>query len=259
MIKSKGMELMELINQLGQIETIDTEITFAIFRSSTQKKMEEKVNELINKIKEQMITYGIDNKEYEEQNEKIISKYKETLKKMYTEYENSIISIQLEMQEAEINQKIAIAGFKKVADIKKENMAMLQNNPEALQKYIDKENACIIKYNDNNTILDECLIETEMCRKEFIQELDRINIITEEMRLTKKSNKFQEIIQKIKNVFNGKKYYETFLNNIEENILKLSNINEPKIKEVHNQNVKFIATIIVMRNKINKNFKLAVS
>jgi len=42
MIKSKGMELMELINQLGQIETIDTEITFAIFRSSTQKKMEEK-------------------------------------------------------------------------------------------------------------------------------------------------------------------------------------------------------------------------
>ena len=40
MIKSKGMELMELINQLGQIETIDTEITFAIFRSSTQKKMD---------------------------------------------------------------------------------------------------------------------------------------------------------------------------------------------------------------------------
>ena len=76
MIKSKGMELMELINQLGQIETIDTEITFAIFRSSTQKKMEEKVNELINKIKEQMITYGIENKEYEEQNDKIIQKYK---------------------------------------------------------------------------------------------------------------------------------------------------------------------------------------
>lgn len=259
MIKSKGMELMELINQLGQIETIDTEITFAIFRSSTQKRMEEKVNELINKIKEQMITYGIENKEYEEQNEKIITKYKEVLKKMYTEYENSIISIQLEMQEAESNQKVAIAGFKKIADVKKENITMLQNNPAALQKYIEKENACIKKFNDYNTILDECLIETEMCRKEFLKELDKINIITQEMQLVKKSSKFQEIIQKIKNVFNGKRYYEAFLNNIEQNILNLESINEPKIKEVSNQNVKFIATIIVMRKKINNSFKLAVS
>lgn len=259
MIKSKGMELMELINQLGQIETIDTEITFAIFRSSTQKRIEEKVNELTNKIKEQMITYGIEAKEFEEQNEKIISSYKEALKKMYTEYENSIISIQLEMQEAESNQKVAIAGFKKIADIKKENQVALQSNPNALQKYIEKENACITKFNDYNTILDECLIETEMCRKEFLQELDKINIITQEMQLVRKSIKFQEIIQKIKNVFNGKKYYQTFLSKIEQNISILENENEPKIKEVNKQNVKFIAAIIVMRKKINNSFKLAVS
>ena len=98
-----------------------------------------------------------------------------------------------------------------------------------------------------------------MCRKEFLKELDKIHVITEEMRLVKKASKFQEIIQKIKNVFNGKKYYEAFLNNIEQNILNLESINEPKIKEVSNQNVKFIATIIVMRKKINNSFKLAVS
>ncbi len=74
------------------------------FLEVQHKRKWKKVNELINKIKEQMITYGIENKEYEEQNDKIIAKYK-VLKKMYTEYENSIISIQLEMQEAESNQK----------------------------------------------------------------------------------------------------------------------------------------------------------
>lgn len=259
MIKSKGMELMELISQLTGIETIDTEITFAIFRSSTQKKIEEKINELSSKIKEQMIIYGIDNKEYEEKNEKIIARYKEVFKKMYTEYENSIISIQLEMQEAESNQKVAIAGFKKIADIKKEKQLILQNDQTALSKYIEKENACIKKFNNYNTILDECLIETEMCRQEFLQELEKIKIITQEKQLMKKNSKFEEILQKIKNIFNGKKYYENFLAQTEQNISALENENEPKIKEVNKKNVKFIATIIVMRKKINSSFKLAVS
>ena len=120
MIKTNGMKLMECINELEEIESIDTKLTFAIFRSSAYSKIESMVNKLKQRIEEQMKASKISNDTYDAKNKEMIKKYEDELRKIYVEYENSIINVQLEMQEAESNQKIAIANLKKINDMKNE-------------------------------------------------------------------------------------------------------------------------------------------
>ncbi len=264
MIKTNGMKLMECINELEEIESIDTKLTFAIFRSSAYSKIESMVNKLKQRIEEQMKASKISNDTYDAKNKEMIKKYEDELRKIYVEYENSIINVQLEMQEAESNQKIAIANLKKINDMKNEALQkqeyieQLINNPELHKQYTNKVDAYIEKFNNYNKIIDECLIETELVRQEFLRTLDEVDIIDENNQLTTKNESFfQGLINKIKSLFSNKKSYETqFVNPTEENITKLENENVERIKEVSRKNVKFLATIIVMKKKINQYFNL---
>lgn len=291
MKKSIGMRLMEKINELSQLEILEIELTFGIFKNILDEKINEKVECLNAELDSKNNLYNIKTKFIDDE-EDIINNYKNELKRIKEKFENRIVNISIEMHAAQNNQIMALANFKKISDEKKElinsdnyqniwkrkksleqalknarNIEEYNKYKEALQKIQDpldlynmSANSCIKKFNNYNNIINECLIEVEICKKEAIETLDSILNFEQKVDIIKKPNKINEFINRFKFMIGGKsKFHENVIDKMKNDMQQLKSDNEIRIKDINDKNIKFTAAILIMKRKINQENKMVSS
>lgn len=251
------VSLAKNIEELGNIELNDALINLAIFNKDIEDAISKRLEFLKNDFDSKRILYNVGANMFSKQKEEILGQYGALLNKVSENFVYRFHNIQLELQEIESNQKIALANFSKVISDKNKNHNL---SNELLRKYNKKARACLAKYNDYNELVNECLIEINICKKELNETLDKILTISQELELIQKQNKMQLFISKIRYIFNGRKKFE---NNIikkrRNDISNIQDISEDITKETHNKTINFTATISAMRDRINQEFAIMVS
>ncbi len=286
--------LLENIRELGEIEVVDQSLSLAIFLKKTNNLIAEKLEKLENELNSKMILYNVKNGEYESRKEEILKKYQFELDKVLEKYEDRYINIQLELQGINANQKIAIANWQKILEEKEK---IIKNGEQ--QRYIDRKkeleyklentlksqefyecdkllkelinpienveiraNNCIEKFNTYNTLLDECLIEANICEKEAIECLESVVRYQFNDKIAKIDffTKINSFINKIAYKFSGKtKFEKDVIKNIEADLERIQSENSEIIKDIEYKSCHFTATILKLREKINAEFKFAIS
>lgn len=260
-MENEFVNLSKNIEELGKIELNDASINLAIFNAMTRKCINERLDFLKNDLNANMKLYNVKPEKVRNQVEKILSGFEEELYKIVEQYKFRFNNIQLELQEIESNQKIALANF---CTATKERNKVLKSNDIKLREnwieYQNNANACIKKYNDYNELINECLIEFDICKKEFLEAMDKSLTISQEKGLAKTQSKIQIFINKIRFLFSGKSKFE---NNVIERrkkqIISIEISNEKLIEETQNKITNFTATMSMIRDNINHEFRLLVS
>lgn len=287
-------KLLENIKELGEIEVVDQSLSLAIFLKKVNNLITEKLEKIENEINSKMSLYNVKKDEFESRKQDILKKYQLEFDKVLEKYEDRYINIQLELQGINSNQKIALANWQKVLEEKEE---IIKNGEQ--QKYIArkkeleykmentlksqefyecdkllkelinpmenveiKSNACIEKFNNYNTLLDECLIEANICEKEAIDCIEAVVKYQFNDKIAK-VNPFSKInifMNKIIYKFSGKsKFEKQVIKKMEEDLEKIQSENSEIIKDIEYKSCHFTATILDMREKINEEFKFAMS
>ena len=248
-------ELSQDIQELGRIELNDATLNIAIFDKMVEENINNRIDFLKNYFDSKKAVYDINSNKMDDQIEDIINRYSVLLNKVAEHYKFRFNNIEIELQEIEANQKIALANFINIITdkIKLENSNKLTR--ENLIKYQKKIVACINKFNNYNELIDECLIEINICKKEFIEAFDEILEISSEVAMVEKQTKIQMFINKLKFLFVGKaRFQENIIRKKTDDLLNIEN--KLLIEDIEKKDVDFSSTILAMRENINRKFML---
>ena len=164
--------LIEKLTELNEMEIAKIKVLTAIFMKTLQELNDKKVQSMVSNFEEQAKAYGQHLADYQEIYDKTISQYEAQMTQIMDKYKERFINIQLELQEAECNQKIAIANLKKSFDIKSE--AEEASKEKLAQDYLRKMFACMQKKENYDLIIDECEKELENCIEEAENKLNNV-------------------------------------------------------------------------------------
>lgn len=289
-----GINLIDAIKELGDLELIDSQLSMGIFIKKTNEFVSEKIQSIESELNQKMEFYNIKSSELDSKKIDIVQKYSEEYENISEKYQERFLNIQLELQNAQSNQKIALANWKKMIDEKDsllksetyknyisrkktleynlENTLksdefykydkLLKELVDPVDRIVIKENACIEKFNNYNEIINECLIEMNICEKEAFEALNSVStyLSSNKLALQKGINPISKFINKLLFKFSGAKKFQTeVINKFETDLQKIESENDNVIKEIENKNYEFVSTIVVMRDNINEKFKLAIS
>lgn len=286
-----GSKILQQIKDISDVEVQKSQIMLAIFLRKMEEKVDSSIEELRNGLKYQVEFYGRKIDDYNDKIENIVNKYTNEITKVTDEYENLYVNVELELQEALSNQKIAVANLKKIADTKekflnsakykeyietklelKEQLdncvkkaefdrisALLDNLVNPIDLYNKKMNACVKKYYDYNQIIETCEKKKLECLTNIGSNLDEvINSAIERALVNVKPSPF-DFIRKIVNIFNGKtKLEKDVLEKMENKIQVLSEQNNNRIENIENSTVEFVSNILSIKDAIKREFNSAI-
>lgn len=289
-MKVLGSKILQEIKDISDVEVNKSQILLAIFLRKMEDKVEGSAEELKAGLKYKAEFYGRKLEEYNEKIDSIVSNYINEITKVTDEYESLYTNIELEYQEAIANQKIAVVNLKKISDSKEkflkskkyqeyidtklelktqlENCVkkvefdrisdMLDNLVNPIDLYNKKMNACVKKYYDYNQIIEKCENKKKECIDNIEANLDEIiNFAIERSLVNIKPSPF-DFVKKIINFINGKtKFEKNVLEKTETKIRNLSNENDLRIKNIENNTVEFVSTILSLKDSIKKEFNIA--
>lgn len=245
-----SMQIIEKLTDLNQLEKDKAKVMAEIYLKTTQKIVTQKVKSLEENFKDQAKFYGQNLKNYEEIYQKILTKYQEQLEQIINKYNEFYINAQLELQEAECNQKIAITNWKKSMDNNKK--VEDSNLEEAYQKKIK---ACIQKKTNYDVIIQECEKELIACADKMENQVNHLFGDKSSQVSVKDEGAFAKFIHSIVNRFNGANKFNMYVIeplNVEMEVMdgKLPDI-QNNIKE---NTINFVAKIKQAKDETNKIF-----
>lgn len=257
MEKNLISELSQDIQELGRIELNDATLNVAIFDKIIEENINNRIEFLKNYFESKKVLYGINSSKVDSQIEDIVNRYSVLLNKIAEQYRFRLNNVEIELQEIESNQKITLANFinaitdkiklEKSNDLTKENLIKCQK----------KVVACINKYNNYNELINECLIEINICKKEFVEVLDEILEISSEVAMVKKQTKIQMFINRIKFLFSGKtRFQENIISKKTNDLSNIESKDKSLIDDIEGKSVAFSAIILAMRENINRKFMI---
>jgi hypothetical protein len=195
MVEQLNQELIKIIDKISELETLLYKVDGAIFVKKGEKIINEKVAYMYNLLQVEAGNYGQKQDEYYDEVEKIVNHYRQKLNMIYDEYYCQYVNIQNELQEARINQKIAMINFQKIMT-DKENAI---NSPE-YKKYIEDKKLLTYKLN---------LANSQKEYNEIYQELQNLKspineaIDYKKQSQIEKSEVYEKIVLKCKEKFNN--------------------------------------------------------
>lgn len=286
-----GSKILQQIKAVSDVEVEKSQVMLAIFLRKMEEKVDSSIEELRSGLKYQVEFYGRKVADYNDKIESIVDKYTNEITKVTDEYENLYVNVELELQEALSNQKIAVANLKKIADTKekflnsekfkeynatklelKEQLAncekkvefdrisaLLDNLVNPIDLYNKKMDACVKKYYDYNQIVETCEKKKLECLTNIGENLDEvINSAIERALVNVKPSPF-DFIRKIVNVFNGKtKLEKNVLEKMENKIQVLSEQNNGRIENIENSTIEFVSSILSIKDTIKREFNSAI-
>ena len=246
--------IIDKLTKLNELEMNKAKILTAIFIKSTKEIVNRKVYALKFNFEEQAKYYDQNIERYSDIYEQILKRYKEQLFQIVGKYDALFINMQLELQEAECNQKIAITNLKKSFDIKEEINNRAQN--EVIEEYKRKIDACFQKKINYDIIIEECEKELNNCAKNMENLINNLFSDKSSQISFKEEGNFKKIVNKIINKFTGETKFNTYVIepiNIE---LEMMDTKLPDITEnIKNETVNFVARIRQAKEETNTIFE----
>lgn len=242
------------ILELNELEIMKMKLLTAIFMKTSNEIMDTKVKSLKLNLEEQAEFYGQNIENYDEEYTEIVLKYKEQLFQIIEKYNELFVNMQLELQEAECNQKIAITNLKNTFDIEQqiENTA----TEELVQEYKQKMQACLEKKNNYDIIIEECEKELKLCVENMDKMINRLFANKASQITIKNENSFKRILNKIINKFTGRKKFNEYV--IEPMYIELE-MTENKLPDIINnikeETIHFVAKIKNAKAETNTKFE----
>lgn len=251
---NENVQWVEKLTELNDLEIAKAKILTAIFTKTVQRVMDRKMQALEANFEEQAEFYGQNLEDYEEIYTKIRTKYEDQLMQIMNQYNKLFMNIQLELQEAECNQKIAITNFKKSSDIKLEAKGV--SKKDLVQEYKQKMHACIQKKINYDVIIEECQKELSQCAHNAERKLNSLFGDKASQISLKEEGIFAKFFNKIRNIFTGKNKFNTYC--IEPINVELE-MRENKIpdimKSIYQEMIYFVAKIRKAKYETNAIFE----
>lgn len=250
--------LMDKLVELNELEVNKAKVLAEIFMRTTEEILDEKLHSIEINFKEQANFYGQNLDDYEEIYQEIIGKYEDQMMAIIDKYNEFFINMQLELQEAECNQKIAITNLKKSFDVKQELSNKAQS--KIIEEYNKKVIACKQKKENYDKIIEACEKELNQCASNMERRMNALfGDKTRQISLEKESA-FKRLIQRIKNKFTGTTKFNDFV--IEPLKVELEML-EHKLPNTTNHikkdTIKFVAKIKQAKDETNKIFENTIN
>lgn len=246
--------LIDELAKLNELEINKTKVLTAIFSKTIQEIKQKKIQSLQSNFEEQAMFYGQYLEDYDEVYKEMLSRYEEQLDKITEKYNELYINMQLELQEAECNQKIAITNLKKSFDIKQSLSDVLQN--DLREEYAKKMIACMQKKINYDIIIDECERELNKCASNMEKRINTLFSDKSSQISLQEESAFNKFFNKIKNIFTGASKFNTYVIepiNVE---LEMMDSKLPDItNEIHQETVNFVAKMKQAKDETNQIFK----
>ena len=269
-------KLISEITDLSNAEVQYAQIMLAIFEHELNDSYQEKITLINQNIDSQMKAYGKNLENFREEKNKIIEQYNEQFQKVYDKRKEQFCNIEIEIQEMQGNQKIAIANFKKIVDNKKK----IQNTQRyidfingrntivdnqlreiiaTIESYDKKLNALVNRYNGYKELIEECEKKLDECMQSSKKDFETIvKYRNSSMKEVAKQNFLSKFFSSILNKFSGKSKFEKDVIEKMENELKdVEKNNNELVDSIQNQTISIVATIQEIRDTLTSEFKLA--
>ena len=287
-------ELIKNLKDLTELENINLKIKSAIFLRKIKDKIENAMKEIELRIDEEIKFYGQKIENYSEYKESLLKKYFNEVEKVSEEYELQFINICEELIENYANQKISIANCKKIKNLRdkyivsekyqeykkikakykedmdnsltkadfEKNMNLLSDLINPLDEFDVKMKACVEKANDYEMVIQACNQKLEECKQNSIAEINKIvSSKTTQLVVYENNNILSKIINKITNIFSGKKKLKINVIDRKEDEISILEIETNSAKSnVRENTIKFIEQLIGIKedmdNKFNKSIEI---
>ena len=245
--------LINNLKKLNDIEQNKSKIATTLFLRKAEEIKMQKINLLKSNILSQADFYNQNINNYNDIYNDIITKYSYQLSQIINIYIELFINIQMELQEAECNQKIAITNLKKCIDMKNDLLA--NNVADDIENCNKKINACMQKKKNYDVIIENCEKELEQCSKNMIDHINYLFGDKSSQVLLKDEAKLKKFINKVVNRFAGANKFRNYViepTNIE---VETMNIKIPKLSGViKDKTINFVAKIKQAKDETNNIF-----
>lgn len=246
--------LMNKLGELNELEITKAKVLTAIFTKTSEEIVNKKVKSLESNFETQAEYYDQKKSDYQDICDEIISKYQKQLNQIVDKYNELFINIQLELQEAECNQKIAITNLKKSFDIKNEILDKAKK--EMLDEYTRKITACMKKKSNYDIIIEECEKELNKCSVSVENQINNLFSDKSSQISLKEESGFRKILSKIKNIFNGKnKFNDYVIEPMNVEIEMMENKLPDIVNNLHQETIEFVAKMKQAKDETNKMFE----
>ena len=283
--------LISKIKNLTELEIVGLEINSAIYLKKVDIKLKECMEEISKNIDNQIKLYGQKTEDYSEYKNNILDKYNSQFIKVIEEYQTQYVNIINEIGEAQANQKVSIANCKKLKNMREEfldsedykkfiqlkqrykqqmddsltkidfdrNYQKYHNLKNPVDDYNIKIKASAEKAKKFEEIIDIARKKQNDCLEETISQLDKLVSRKTRQIQTLKNNIFSKIINKLKNLFSGKKKLKMFvIDKSEEEIVQLEKDVVETIENTREDTISFIEKVLMLRENLNREFISAI-
>ena len=254
MSKNKVNEdLIDKLVELNELEITKARVSAVLFKKTIDGIMENKIKTMESSFEEQARYYGQSLENYENIYNEIITKYREQLEQIFDKYTTLYINMYMELQEAECNQKIAIANIKSSYDIIKNKE---KSKKENIEEYEKKINACLEKKKNYDIIINKCEEELNECFNKIENQIDEIFSDKANLLYINDENFFGKMINKVKNLFVGKSRFNLYV--IESLNIELDTIDGKLIRatnSIQRDTIDFVAKVKQAKEEINLIFE----
>lgn len=252
--RKKNCVLTEKLIELNELEAKKAKVLVAIFVKTTNEMIARKVQLLQSSFEEQAEFYDQDLEDYDDIYKEILSRYEEQLLQVIDQYNEFYMNVQLELQETECNQKIAMANLKKSFDMKQEIKGRGQK--EKKEEYNIKLLACMQKKINYDRIIEECEKELNECAKRM---KNKVNALfadkTGQISLSNRGS-IKKAIHKIIYFFSGTIKFNTYVvDPINVELEMLENKLPDIINEIKEETIQFVAKIKQAKDETDKIFE----
>lgn len=270
--------LLKIINDISDTESTISKIDGAIFVRNNEKIINEKVAYLYNLLQAEAKFYDQNQDVHSDDMQLIISHYKQKLNMVYTEFYTQYVNIQNEIQEARLNQKIAMINFQKIINnrenalksreyqeftnkkqmlVQKLKLANNKSEYDNIYKEISELKSPVKNIEELKTelkaknelyekIIEKCNQKFGSCKIKFENQINHEFLIASSLQVVDENNWFEKVKKRLINFFTGFKKYEKILKEYHKRVDK---IDEREImEEMRNDTIDFITEILELRS-----------
>lgn len=285
--------LMTKIKELTEAEVSSIEIISAIYLRKIEEKLKQSMDEISESIDNQIKFYGQNKENYNDYKNKILDKYNQEFEKIIDEYQSQFVNIVEELSEAQANQKVCMANCKKLKNMQQDflnsveyvkyvklkkkykedmdnsltkvdfdrNYERYHNLKNPVTDYDKKIKASLEKAQSFEEVIAFGKSGLNQCIEDTLNELDNlVSQKTKQIATIQKVNIFSKLINKITNIFNGKKKLKTYI--IDNSDLELTKLEQNVgniIEQIRENTINFIEKALTIREESNSKFISAVN
>ena len=257
--KSVVERLVESLNEISILEVNETSLLIAIIK----KNIEELINKNMQKVNEDFLEkceyYGRSIKSVNNEKTEILNSYKDEFFKIASKFEEEYMAISLDLQEAQANQKIAIANMKKVIDIKKkyceseEYNSSNENADVSLDLYNRKIDMLADKYIKYCGLEQACICKLKKCNERVENAISSVmQFDVGQLAIADKKRVIREFSKILFKITGAKKFEKEYIFTKKQNIEKIRKNTENVVKELDEELKNTLIILDTYNSKITK-------